>query len=386
MAVLNHLYLSRKPIAGFLAIGAAWAVYFAQMPVIKAQVGASDGAYGGALLFAALGAFAAMWLAPACRRLAGGWSMPLGILVLAIGMFGASLSGSLLMLTLAMLTASVGSGVIDVLVNARVSEIEEAEGVKLMSLNHALYAFAYGGGALATSALRAAEVPPVPIFAGLLALLAILAVWSHDVPPAPAALEDSDAGAALYTPLVLVTGVIVLMAFLAEASTEGWSALHIERTLGGTASQGALGPAVLGLALGVGRLAGHWLSQRFNDTALMLGATLLSAVGIVLAGIAPDVGLALAGFALGGLGISVVAPLALSLIGRVVPPAHRLTAISRASVIGYGAFFFGPPLMGLVSELFGLRLSFLLVAFLLALTGAVFVPALSRRAYAMRGV
>ncbi|MFC6637148.1 hypothetical protein [Sulfitobacter sediminilitoris] len=73
MNVVRAFYLSRKPVAGFFAIGAAWAVYFAQMPVIKANVGASDGAYGAALLFAAFGAFAAMWLAPACRRLAGGW-------------------------------------------------------------------------------------------------------------------------------------------------------------------------------------------------------------------------------------------------------------------------------------------------------------------------
>ena len=52
MTILNDLYLSRKPLVGFIAIGCAWSVYFAQMPVIKAQVGASDGAYGVAVLFA----------------------------------------------------------------------------------------------------------------------------------------------------------------------------------------------------------------------------------------------------------------------------------------------------------------------------------------------
>ena len=380
MNVFRAFYLSRKPVAGFFAIGAAWAVYFAQMPVIKANVGASDGAYGAALLFAAFGAFAAMWLAPACRRLARGMAMPLGIAVLAVGMFWASASTSLLMLTFAMLLASIGSGVIDVLVNARVSEIEEAEGVKLMNLNHALYAFAYGGGALLTAALRSAEVPPVPIFAGLLIVLLALAWWSYDIPPRIDGENDPQAEG-LSAKLVIITGLIVLMAFLAEASTEGWSALHIERTLQGSAGQGALGPAVLGLMMGVGRMAGHWLSQRVRDTNLMLCATLLSASGIALAGAAPNVQMALIGFAIGGLGISVVAPLALSLIGRLVPASQRLAAISRASVIGYGAFFFGPPLMGLISEGFGLRTSFIAVAFLLAITAVALIPALARRAH-----
>ncbi|NNK17140.1 MAG: MFS transporter [Sulfitobacter sp.] len=380
MNVVRAFYLSRKPVAGFFAIGAAWAVYFAQMPVIKANVGASDGAYGAALLFAAFGAFAAMWLAPACRRLAGGMAMPFGIAVLAVGMFWASASTSLLMLTFAMLLASIGSGVIDVLVNARVSEIEEAEGVKLMNLNHALYAFAYGGGALLTATLRIAEVPTIHVFAGLLIVLLVLAVWSYDIPPQIDGENDPQAEG-LSAPLVIITGLIVLMAFLAEAATEGWSALHIERTLQGAAGQGALGPAVLGLMMGVGRMAGHWLSQRVRDTNLMLCATLLSASGIALAGAAQNVQMALVGFAIGGLGISVVAPLALSLIGRLVPASQRLAAISRASVIGYGAFFFGPPLMGLISEGFGLRTSFIAVAFLLAMTAVALIPALARRAH-----
>jgi predicted MFS family arabinose efflux permease len=81
------------------------------------------------------------------------------------------------------------------------------------------------------------------------------------------------------------------------------------------------------------------------------------------------------------LGISVVAPLALSLIGRLVPASQRLAAISRASVIGYGAFFFGPPLMGLISEGFGLRTSFVAVAFLLTITAVALIPALARRAH-----
>lgn len=378
MGLKHDIYLTRKPLAGFAAIGAAWAVYFAQMPVIKANVDASDGAYGVAGLVAAFGALAAMWLAPATQRLAGGMALPFGIAILGLGMFGAGASASLAVLTLCLLMASAGSGVVDVLVNARVSELEAASRRPLMNLNHALYSFTYAGGALSTGVLREAGAGPVTIFAGLCLLLVLLALASRDVTPELEEVVEPDAR--MPHLLVYLGGTVVLIAFLAEASSEGWSALHLERTLGGTAGEGALGPALLGLTMGVGRLFGHVLSRFVRDMLLMLLAILISASGMVIAGLAGTVGVALLGFALAGLGISVVAPLALALVGRMVPPATRLAAISRASVIGYGAFFFGPPLMGLLAEGFGLRAAFVAVAGLLCATALVLIPLLARRA------
>lgn len=379
MSLQHDLYLTRKPLAGFVAIGIAWAVYFAHMPVIKANVSASDGAYGVAVFFAALGAIGAMWLAPLAQRWVGGKALPLAIVVVAFGMLAASFSSVLVILALAMLVASMGSGVTDVLINARVSEIEARSGRTLMNLNHALYSFAYAGAALLSGALREAQVDLWVIFTGLVVVLLTLAYAARDVSPN---IEEDTGTGAIEMPhrLVIMAGLVVLVAFLAEASSEGWSALHLERTLGGTPGEGAMGPALLGLTMGIGRLSGHGLARFMRDTTLMLVATLVSTCGLLIAGLAGSVPVALAGFALGGLGISVVAPLALAFVGRIVPDAARLAAISRASVLGYGAFFFGPPLMGLISQGFGLRSAFVVVAVLLAVTAIVLIPALARRA------
>ena len=77
MGILNDLYLSRKALAGFTVIGMAWATYFAQMPVIKADLGVSDATYGLLVLISALGAFGAIFLVPLSERLAGPfpWSL-----------------------------------------------------------------------------------------------------------------------------------------------------------------------------------------------------------------------------------------------------------------------------------------------------------------------
>ncbi len=86
-------------------------------------------------------------------------------------------------------------------------------------------------------------------------------------------------------------------------------------------------------------------------------------------------------FAVLGLGISVMAPMALALVGRGVGAGRRSRAIARVAVVGYMGFLLAPPVMGGVSELLGLRASFLAVALLL-LTVPLLLGQLERRAVA----
>ena len=120
------------------------------------------------------------------------------------------------------------------------------------------------------------------------------------------------------------------------------------------------------------------MTRYVADRVLIAVALVMSGCGIALAASAQTILIAYAGFALGGLGISVVAPVALALLGRSVPANVRLAAISRASVIGYSAYFLGPPLMGFVSEGLGLRAAFYAVAGLLVAVAITLVPLLKR--------
>ncbi|MFT5626477.1 MAG: hypothetical protein ACI8Z0_002987, partial [Lentimonas sp.] len=43
MSVLNALYISRRPAAAFVIVGLFWGCFAAYVPVIKDQLGASDG-------------------------------------------------------------------------------------------------------------------------------------------------------------------------------------------------------------------------------------------------------------------------------------------------------------------------------------------------------
>ena len=379
MAFMNDLYLSRKPMAALAVIGIAWASYFAQMHVIKADLGVSDATYGLLVLISALGAVGAMFLAPLSERLAGPFSLVVGAVGVSAGFLWVGVAAGPISFMLALGLASAGSGIIDVSSSARIAGIEARNQRPLMNLNHAFYSFCYAGAALLTGAARVAGWSPIKVF--LVLMVAILLLCFVMYGPDTHIDEDEDDVAVngkLPTALIWITGLIVLMAFLTESSTEGWSALHIERSLGGGAGEGALGPAVLGLTMGFGRLSGHAVSKYVPDLILMATACMLSAIGIALAAVATTIQMAYVGFALGGLGISVVGPLALAMLGRSVPKKLRTVAISRASVLGYCAFFMGPAFMGFVSEGLGLVTSFFMIAALLVLVAGILIPMLAR--------
>ncbi|MDP5085172.1 MAG: MFS transporter [Yoonia sp.] len=363
MSILNALYLSRRPATAFVVVGMFWGCFAAYVPVIKAQLGASDALFGTLLLGSATGLVSAMWLAPRADRILGARGMQVGAAFLALVWLLPGQISMPLLFACVMGLVGLASGLLDVIMNARVSELEAKYDRPLMNANHAMFSVAYAIGALVVGFTREAGLPPAPVFAGfgVIALL-LLPIMRMDVTYVDA--EEGYAGRYPLWPIVLC-GAIVLVAFMSEATVEAWSALHVERTLGGGAAEGALGPAMLGITMAVGRFSGQAVAERVREVPVVVGASVISATGAVIAALAQTPMMAYLGFGILGLGVSVIGPMGLALVGKLVAPHLRTEAISRTAVIGFSGFFFAPMLMGLMSEAFGLRIAFLAVAGLL---------------------
>ncbi|SIT83672.1 Major Facilitator Superfamily protein [Yoonia rosea] len=363
MSILNALSLSRRPATAFVVIGMFWGCFAAYVPVIKAQLGASDALFGALLLGSATGLVSSMWLAPRADRILGSRAMQVGAALLAFAWLFPGQVTVPLVFALSMALVGLASGLLDVVMNARVSELEARHNRPLMNANHAMFSVAYAVGALIVGATREAGLPPAPVFAGfgVIAIL-LLPMMRMDVTYVDA--EEGYAGAYPLWPIILC-GAIVLVAFMSEATVEAWSALHVERTLGGGAAEGALGPAMLGITMAIGRFSGQVVAERLREIPVVIGAAAISAIGAVVAALAPTPFVAYIGFGVLGLGVSVIGPMGLALVGKLVAPHLRTEAISRTAVIGFSGFFFAPVLMGLLSDAFGLRVAFVAVAVLL---------------------
>jgi MFS family permease len=154
----------------------------------------------------------------------------------------------------------------------------------------------------------------------------------------------------------------VFIAFLTENAAENWSALHIEKTLGGSPEHGALGPAAMAVTMGLARLVGQGIANRVSPTLLLTLGAGVSALGVLGAALANSPTLAYAGFIVMGIGSSVIAPTAFSLVGRYSEADNRARAVARATMLGYLGYFIGPPGFGYVAGHLGLRYAFVFAA------------------------
>lgn len=379
MTLGSDLWMARAPIAGFCAIGVVWGSIAALVPDLKQQVGLSDGAFGTAMLVAACGTLCAMVLSPWADRRMDCRAMMILIVILAACVLLPGQAVGWGLFALAMLAVSMASGTLDVVLNVRLSAYEARGGRPLMNLGHGMFSVAYALAAFATGLLREAGFgPPVILGLGALVLLGLARVSAGD-------RVGSQTGQAppLATPvppgLVVLGGAILLVAFMSEQAIEGWAALHLERGLGASPAGGALGPTILGLTMALGRFGGQWIIRYLDEPRLISLACAVAAAGTGIAAFAPTVALAYLGFAIAGLGVSVVVPMAYAWIARLVDADKRARVISRISVIGYAGFFIGPPMMGGLSEWSGLWLSFSAIALTLIVVPVVLVPVLSRR-------
>ncbi len=360
MSILSALSLSRRPAAAFMCVGAFWGSFAAQVPVLKAGIAADDTLFGLILLGTSIGLIATMWLAPLFDRLLGAWAMPLAGGLFAVVALGPALAGSALLFFVAMVLAGYCSGILDVVMNARVSELEARHGRSLMNANHAMFSVAYAISAVLTGVAREAGWDPVQIFT--VVALAIVAMSVGLRMEVEIVDEEARRGNRFPWATVILCGAIVLVAFFVEATVEAWSALHIERTLGGRAAEGAFGPAVLGFTMAVGRFSGQALTEKFSEHAIIVIGTGMAVLGALVAAVSWTPLVAYVGFGAMGLGIAAVGPVGLAMVGRMVRPEHRTAAVARAAVIGFMGFVLAPSLMGFVSGAFGLRVAFAAVA------------------------
>ncbi|EYF05295.1 major facilitator superfamily MFS_1 [Chondromyces apiculatus DSM 436] len=348
-------------LAIFCMNGAVVAHWYARIPAVKERLQASDGALGLVLLAPALGAMI-------CMPIVGALTGRLGSrrLTLACGVFLSACTcvlataPSLPLLALALLAWGGGGGGLDVSMNGQGVAIERTYGRPIMSSFHA--AFSGGGmaGAVIGGRLADAGISPEAhlLGAGLFSMAVILAASrfllrsAGKVPVADAA-GQAPPGSAWPPRWLLSLGIIGLCCFIGEGAMAEWSAVYLRQNLGTSEAYATTGFAAFSLMMAVGRLCGDRLTQRFGPRALVASGGWLAASSL---GIGLLLGTPLAAvIACGcvGAGLSTVAPLAFGAAGRNSDNPGR--AIATVTTVSYFGFFLGPPLIGLVSQAFSLR-------------------------------
>ncbi|MBB3101781.1 MFS transporter [Azomonas macrocytogenes] len=339
----------------FLVNGVGIGSWAAAIPGIKTAFALTDGQLSLVLLAMTVGA---MLLMPLTGLLAPRLGGP-GVLVRYAGILFAvalalpGLSGSLAMLTGAAFLLGASNGLLDVSMNAYASSLEKHWARPIMSSFHA--AWSLGGliGASLSGLLlhQGMSVSWLLLTDTLLVGLCTLGVSPWLRPDQ----EESEGGHGLRWPdrQILSIGVIALLSLMIEGAITDWSGVYLKDILQVSTAAAATGFAAFSLTMLAGRLTGDRLVQAQGRVRILSLGALLAGLGLLLVVMAGYPALAISGFALAGLGLSNVVPIAFSLCGqRAASPA---IGVSMAATMGYMGLLAGPPLMGLVSTHYGLR-------------------------------
>jgi MFS family permease len=363
--------------AAFLIHSTVSGTWAPRLPAIKESLGLSDGELGTALVGLAVGLLAGTRLAGApVDRFGSRPVMRAGFPLLAATLLLPGLAESAVALFLALFVLGLASGALDVAMNAQGIEVERHLGRPILSGLHGLWSVGLGLGAGAAALAAAADVDPVGHFAAVAAVLALASLVflrgllaARDHVRADPASEDEERVTVRWTLALVLLGVIAFCSFVGEGSASDWSAVYMTQELDTSAALGALAFAAFAVTMAIARFASDPLRARLGNVTLVRGGSLIAAAGLGLGLLAHDPAAGIAGFALLGLGLAPVVPIAFSAAGDLDPRATgRL--VGRVATLGYVGSVAGPIMIGWLAEATSLRTSLGLVV-LLALMIAV---------------
>jgi MFS family permease len=348
------------PLAAFAAFGVFWGAWGVLLPDVKAQVGASVAELGAALLAIGLAALPAMLLTGRVVDRMGPKALPPALALFGIAVVLPGLADSVWQLALALALVGATSGALDVVINVAAASVEASGGPRIMQIAHALFSAGFLVAAIAVGLARDAGADPLPVLG--VAAAVMLAVGALNRGHPETASRAVERRRLVFSRRLLVLGGLCAVAFVVESGIENWSALFLESELDASPAVGGLGPGLFAAAMVAGRSLGQVLEARVGDRALVAGGALTAAGGLAFAALSPGVPTTLAGFALGGAGISVAAPTFFGAAGRGAHEAERGSAVASVTTLAYLGFLTGPPLMGAVSGALDLRAGMAMLA------------------------
>ncbi|MDH6125776.1 MFS transporter [Kitasatospora sp. GP82] len=351
----------------FAVHGAVTGSFVTRIPWIQAHLDLSPGQLGLALVSPAVGASLAMPLAGRIVHRFGARAAVRGLLTLwCLSLALPALSPDLPLLCLSLLIYGGTSGMADVAMNAQGVEVEERLGRSIMSGLHGMWSagglVASGFGVLAAHQRLDARLQLSVTALVLVALAQVVCTGLLDVRPEPEA--EAPPRFALPPRSALVIGLVGFCAVFAEGASMDWSGVYLRDITGSSASTAAACYSAFAATMTVARLAGDLVIRRLGPVrAVRLGGAVATLGGVLV--VAADTPyLAIPGFALVGVGIAVVVPLAFAAAGRTGPNPSQ--AIAGVATVTYTSGLVAPAIVGGIAQATSLTGSFMVVTALAA--------------------
>jgi len=328
------------------------------LPAMRQRLGVDAGGLAVLLVSLAVAAVVSMQMGGrlADSRGARNVALPACALLIA-GVAALAFAPTLPLAACAMALAGLGNGAMDVSMNALGVRVEQARAKPVMSRLHACFSIGNLAGA-ATVILIAriggdgqGVVTAALVTLVLVAVVAGVAILASIPQTKPVAVVQRRAGGSRVPAGALWLGAMAFCFGLAEGTAIDWSSVHVTDVARVAPSTGALGLVAVSSFMVLIRLSGDRAVAIFGRVNVVRFGALVAAAGYLVAILGQPLPVLLAGWALVGLGVGLIAPQVYAAAGHM--GGGRMLAV--VVTFGYGAFLIGPAIIGALIGQVGIR-------------------------------
>ncbi len=247
-------------------------------------------------------------------------------------------------------------GAMDVAMNANAVAVEKRMRRAIMSSCHAFWSLGGLIGA-STGGYLIEHIGPGPhaVMVTIAAVAMVVAAWPLVLEDAPHPADRAAAKKAGLprSPLPWLIGIMALFCMVPEGAVLDWGALYLRNELSASVTLSGFAFAAFSLAMAIMRFAGDIIRDRFGAVLTLRACAVVAMLGLLLAGFAPNAPMAVFGFALAGVGISNLVPIAFSAAGNL-PGIASGVGLSVVTTMGYSGILVAPSAVGFIAEHTGL--------------------------------
>ncbi len=354
--------LTRSLGLGYFGMSILFGTWASRIPDIQRKLSLDESDIGFALLGMSLGAFIMTFLAGwLIEKLGTSTSMMIGLFGMSSAILLPALASGLIWLFLGLFFFGTFNGYLNITVNNAVAEYERQKEIVIMSTGHAIFSLgAMLGAGLGTLFVKM-EVIPFLHFLCIVLLIYVLSFFAYAQFKKLPEGKIEDQGFQWPTLAISALIIIGLCAMMGEGVVASWAAIFLEVEKNVAPHLSPLAFTAFSGTMAIGRLLGDWLKEQFGTKTLLAIACALAGSGLFMGILTNSAIVSIVGFAITGLGYSVIVPIVFSMAANTpgVKPTAGIAMVSGAGVLG---FLGAPPLIGFISEYVSLGTGFALIA------------------------
>lgn len=374
-AKLSYLKRVRVAVASFyFGMGLCFATWASRIPDIRVALDLSDADLGTILFALPLGQLTMMpFSGKLVTRYGSHRLVVLSLSMYAFCLTNLGLATSAWQLALGLYAFGLFGNMNNIAVNTQGVYTEQLFQRTIMGSFHGVWSFAGFTGALLGLAMLALKLTPYYhfIIVGIITVLLIAFNYKYLVKAKEKRKVVEKKKLFSKPDMTLIwLGIIGFGSMASEGIMFDWSGIYFKDIVQAPGPLIVLGYTSFMIMMATGRFLGDGMINKFGRKKVIQTGGFLISGGLFTSVFLPFLIPSTIGFMLVGLGVSTIVPTLYSIAGKhpTIPPGEALTAVSSVSFLG---FLMGPPVIGYIAELFGLRFSFafigvfgILIAFL----------------------